>query len=118
MEVWTADARINAVGTATDRIIFTTSASSPAAGAWLGLVIEADAAPNCVLSYCDFRYAGKDSNYKGALNIRERTVTVSNCNFSNSQQWGIYLMDTGALTTGSTGNIFTACASGNTGTDN
>jgi hypothetical protein len=117
MEITEANARINASGTATERIVFTTSATSPAAGAWVGIFIDEDAATNCVLNYCDIRYAGKDTWMRGALSIRGKTVTVSNCNFSNSQQYGIYLMGTGALSGASTGNTFTACASGNTGTD-
>lgn len=117
MEVITANARINAAGTATERIVFTTSSTSPAAGAWVGIFIDEGVATNCVLNYCDIRYAGKDSYTRGALSINGVTVTVSNCNFSNSQQYGIYLMGTGALSGASTGNVFTACASGNTGTD-
>lgn len=117
LDISEANARISAVGTATERIVFTSSASSPAAGAWQGVVVEEDAATNCVFSYCDFRYAGKDSYYRGALNIRNKSVVVSNCTFSNSQQYGIYLMGTASLGAGSTGNSFTACASGNTGTD-
>jgi hypothetical protein len=117
LEVSGANARINAVGTATDRIVFTTSASSPAAGAWTGIFIDEESASNCILSYCDISYAGKDSYMRGALTINNVTVTVSNCNFNNSEQYGIYLMGTGALSGSSAGNQFTNCALGNTGND-
>ncbi len=117
LEVSGANARINAVGTATERIVFTTSASSPAAGAWTGIFIDEEAATNCIMSYCDFSYAGKDSYMRGALSINNVTVTVSNCSFSHSQQYGIYLMGTGALSGNSTGNQFTGCTLGNTGND-
>jgi hypothetical protein len=117
LEVSGANARINAVGTAAERIVFTTSASSPAAGAWTGIYIDEEAASNCILSYCDISYAGKDSYMRGALSINSVTVTVSNCTFSYSQKYGIYLMGTGALSGNSTGNQFTACSSGNTGND-
>jgi large repetitive protein len=117
IEISGTNSRINAVGTATERIVFTTTASSPAAGAWAGIYIAEEAASNCILSYCDISYAGKDSWARGALSIRNKTVTVSNCNISHSQQFGIYLMGTAALSGSSTGNVFTNCTSGNTGTD-
>ena len=105
------------MGTETDRIIFTTSATSPAAGAWVGIVFETDCSPNSILSYCDISYGGKDTYYAGNISIANVTVTVSNCNISNSEQYGIYLIGEGQLSDTSTGNVFTSNGLGDIGTN-
>jgi hypothetical protein len=49
---------LTAVGTSTNKITFTTAASSPAAGAWRGLVFDVNIASNSALTYCAFHYTG------------------------------------------------------------
>jgi hypothetical protein len=113
-----ANARLLAQGTANERIVLTTSSSSPAPGAWGGVFFFSAAHPDCILSYCDILYAGRDNYYKGAVTVSDLTVTVSNCKMENSARYGIYLMGSeGALSANSTGNSFNACALGNNGTD-
>lgn len=83
-----ANAQVNAVGTADDPIIFTSAKDpegafvidgTPAAGDWMGVFIED--ANSCVFQYCEFRYGGS-STYSGVLNLGSKTSTVEHCLFT------------------------------------
>lgn len=84
-----SNATVIANGTATNPIIFTSSALLPAAGAWKGLVFYDKTLSNSVLNYCQINYAGSSSNY-GAVSILGCDITMKNCTVSNSGSYGIY----------------------------
>ncbi len=108
---YSANTTLTAVGTLANPIIFTSSNTSPATGAWRGLFIYQYTSPNTVFDYCTFEYAGYDQ--EACLYIREvANATVKNCSFKNSSGWGIYLDNGATLSASSTGNTFTNCSLG------
>jgi len=112
------NARLVANGTDTERIVFTTSSSSPAPGAWTGIIFFDQAHPDCILNNCDILYAGRDSYYRGAITINDIQVTVSNCKIQNSSKYAIYLIgETASLSSASVSNTITNCALGETGSE-
>jgi len=105
---YSANTTLTATGTATSPIVFTTSNTSPAAGAWRGLFLYQYTTPNTKFEYCNFEYAGYDQ--EACIYIREVAgATVANCNFRNSSGWAIYLDNGATLSASSTGNTFTNC---------
>lgn len=109
---------LNAIGTLANPIVFTAWTSSPAAGAWKGIVIDGYTSSNSTLDYCDVRYAGKGSESdRASVFIRGVSgMTIKNSKFSDSNGWGIYLNNS-TLSDTSVGNTFTNCTSGNQGTN-
>lgn len=108
---YSANVTLTAVGTATNPITFTSSNTSPAAGAWRGLSLYGYTTPNTQFDYCNFNYGG----YDGEQFIYAREVngfTVKNCSFNNSAGWGIYLDYDAALSGTSSNNTFTNCSLG------
>lgn len=101
-------------GNASNYIVFTTSASSPAAGAWKEVHLW-NYAKNCSLQYCKFEYAGQGTNSdRAALRASNTTFNASNCQFNYSNGYGIFLINS---TNTGTGNTFTSCALGNVGSN-
>jgi hypothetical protein len=86
---YSSNATIIANGTASNPIIFTSSALLPAAGAWEGITFYDKTLSNSVLSYCQVQYAGKSSSY-GAINLLGCDIKINNCIISNSASYGIY----------------------------
>lgn len=82
------NATLIANGTAAAPIIFTSSATSPTAGAWEGIYFE-DASISSSLAYCNIQYAGYNTGY-GAVNLLGSDVAINNCNITNSGSYGIY----------------------------
>ena len=104
-----------AVGNSSNYIEFTSSASSPAAGAWEGIHLWYNNNSNTNFQYCKFMFAGKGSSSdRAALKATSTSFTASNCEFSNSGGWGIYLNNS---TYSGSGNTFTSCALGNVGSN-
>ncbi len=113
---YSATTKLTAIGTITNPIVFTSSNTSPATGAWKGIFLYQYVSSNTVLDYCTFQYAGFDQ--EACLYIRETSgITVKNCNFLNSSGWGIYLDNSATLSAASIDNTFTSCALGNIGTN-
>lgn len=108
--------QLNAIGTIANPIVFTAWASSPAAGAWKGIVLDSYTASNSTLDYCEIRYAGKGSESTRAAAYARGVngMTIKNSTFSDSNGWGIYL-DNAGLSAGSTGNTYTNCNLGDLG---
>lgn len=82
-------ATVLATGTATNPIVFTSSAALPAAGAWEGLTFYNGTLSNTVLEYCQVLYAGNNTN-QGAVSIYGCDITMNNCMISNSGSYGIH----------------------------
>ncbi|HBS88752.1 MAG: hypothetical protein A2W91_04245 [Bacteroidetes bacterium GWF2_38_335] len=108
---------LNAAGTAAMPIIFTTSVSTPDPGAWYGIVFRENAHSGCNLTYCNVSFGGHDTYYSGNVSIENCDVTIKNSTISNSENYGITLRGTGALSAESTGNTFTGNAAGDVGTN-
>jgi hypothetical protein len=53
--------KLTAVGTSAAHITFTSAGTSPAAGAWRGIILDSYTQTNTALSYCDFTYTGLNS---------------------------------------------------------
>jgi hypothetical protein len=86
---YSTNATLIANGTATNPIIFTSSALLPAAGAWEGITFYDKTLSNTSLSYCQVMYAGKSASY-GAVNLLGCDIKMNNCTISNSGSYGIY----------------------------
>ena len=113
---YSANTKLTAMGTLANPIIFTSSNTSPAAGAWRGLFLYQFTSPNTVFDFCTFEYAGYDQ--EACLYIREVAgVTVKNSTFRNASGYGIYLDYEATLSASSENNTFTNCALGNIGTN-
>lgn len=82
-------ATVLATGTATNPIIFTSSAALPAAGAWEGLTFYSNTMSNTVLEYCQILYAGSNTN-QGAVSLYGCDITMNNCIINNSGSFGVY----------------------------
>lgn len=87
---------LKAVGTASERIVFTGATPSP--GAWKGIAFQS-LSPNNQLSYVEVSYGGS-SSYTGATQKRANlhggawsagTFTIDNATISNSAAWGIWV---------------------------
>ena len=86
---YSSGATLIANGTESNPIVFTSSASSPAAGAWENLFFYGNTSTNTSLAYCNIQYAGSNTN-NGALCINGCDIAVNNCSISNSGSSGIW----------------------------
>ena len=113
---YSSNAQLTAIGTLTEPIIFSSSAASPAAGAWYGIQLWWNNLPNTKFDYCEFNFAGKGSDLRrSAVHATGTSFIASNSKFQSSSGWGIYL-DKNCSVTG-TGNTFISCALGDIGQD-
>lgn len=113
---YSSNAQVTAIGTLTEPIIFSSSAASPAAGAWYGIQLWWNNLPNTKFDYCEFNFAGKGSDLRrSAVHATGTSFIASNSKFQSSSGWGIYL-DKNCSVTG-TGNTFISCALGDIGQD-
>ncbi len=94
------DGELHAVGTAANRIVFTSNSLSPGRGSWTKIqfsdtAVDAqfDAAGNyqsgCIMKYCDVSYGGV--NNFGMISIANSSVCISNCRLNYSSYDGIYV---------------------------
>lgn len=109
------NAVLTAVGSAANPIIFTSSATTPAAGAWEGIYLW-DNSDNTIFNYCEFQYAGKGSSTtRAAIKSISSTYTVSNSKFKFSGGWGVN-NDANTIFT-NTNNTFESCNLGTVGSN-
>jgi len=78
-------------GTSTNKIIFTSSAATPAAGAWNGIFFYQYNQQNSSMTFCEIAYAGKSNGE--ALELRNTKITFSNNTIHNSNESAIILDD-------------------------
>jgi hypothetical protein len=83
-------ATINAIGTPTEKILFTAFSSSPIKQDWKGLSFTAGAR-NCNFDYCDFTYAGSTVTSSAVLYLNQcgTQVKISNSLIAHSISYGI-----------------------------
>ncbi|OFY36743.1 MAG: hypothetical protein A2275_11320 [Bacteroidetes bacterium RIFOXYA12_FULL_35_11] len=113
MEIgYTSNTYFSAIGTTTEPITFTTSATSPAPGGWNGIIFYAYTQSNSKMDYCNVTYGGFNGNTNNAnISLNDvNNMTISNCNISYSQAWGIYKNNSNFI---DTGNTFSNNALGN-----
>jgi len=84
-----SNATLIANGTASNPIIFKSSALLPSAGAWDGLYFYNYTLNNTSLAYCNIQYAGSNASY-GAVNLFGCDIAINNCTISNSGSAGVY----------------------------
>ncbi len=85
---------IDAQGTATDSIFFTSSAASPTNGDWYGLWFYSGTESATKFDYCHIAFAGGYDVHSGNFNLYNNetaTVSISNTTISNSAGYGIYV---------------------------
>ena len=104
--------KLVAIGTPTERIIFSSGApaGSASAGDWDAIFFEDGTSAGSILDFCDISYGGGYSSVYGAIDIQDNgtNVTVSNCNISYSASHGISyqtLTATPTLTSNTYSNI-------------
>lgn len=96
-------------GTSQLPITFTSSATSPVAGAWRGISVYGNTQTNSKMNNCIIDYAGSIASY-GALHMSgASSITFTNSTVRNSSTYGIVLdADAGFQTF--TGNTISNCA--------
>jgi len=91
-----ANTKISAVGTSTSKITFTSSASSPSAGAWKGLYFASYTLANTQLTYCDFLYtgmSGKPAIYtEKPIGVAYTSITSFNSTHAAEYKTGISMI--------------------------
>jgi hypothetical protein len=100
-----ASTKVTAVGTSTDKIVFTSASASPVAGAWKGLYFDDGyTQTNSELSYCQFQYtgmSGKPAIYAG-VSFPVSNTTISDFSSAHAAEY-----KTGITVPAGTGNNFT-----------
>ncbi len=101
----TTPGALNAVGTSTAPIIFTSNQESPTPGYWTGIYFDdgtVDA--NTILSYVTVEYGGYERwfNLKFNLYINSASPTITNSTIRQSPMYGIYLYSGSPSITGNT----------------
>ena len=99
---------ISAIGTASQRITFTSSATDPAPGSWSEIGIYNAATNATQFTYCDFSYAGSSAAY-GAFYLYGASPKFDNCNISQSGDYGVVVEGDGKFSS-FTNNAITTCA--------
>jgi len=92
---------IKAIGTATDPITFTSSASTPSRGDWECIIFYDGSSTGSVFDYCNFSYGGGSTQYNAMIAFKDNqgpTTTISNCSFSHSEGYGILLASNDDIT--------------------
>lgn len=85
---------IEAIGTATDPIIFTSSSTNPSKGDWNTIVFYDGCSAGSVFDYCNFSYGGARNIPTAFITFKFQqgsTTTIKNCSFSYSEGYGIML---------------------------
>lgn len=95
--------KITAVGTADNKITFTSAAASPTAGTWKGLYFDHYVQTNSSLDHCVFQYTGMSS--ESALFV-ETAFNVSNTSIADHSGTNKAVYSSATAPTG-TGNNFT-----------
>ena len=92
---YTNTATFIANGTPTSNIVFTSSSSTPTAGAWDGLYFYESNLQNSSMTYCEVAYAGKSSGQ--AIQISGTMLTFNNNIVHYSNETGINIIYDGSF---------------------
>lgn len=105
---YTYPGAIAAVGTASQPITFTSSASSPTPGSWENVGVYENATAATRFAWCNFSYGGGASGY-GTFYVNGARPSFDNCQISHSADYGVYITGNGYFTS-SVNNTITTCA--------
>ena len=86
----TNNTTLNAIGTETEQIIFTSAAATPAPGAWAGLFFYTNTSSNSKMEYCVVEFAGKENDNANITLIDINGLTIENCIIRKSSGYGIF----------------------------
>lgn len=85
---------IEAIGTATDPITFTSASANPSNGDWNTIVFYDGCSAGSIFDYCNFSYGGARNIPTAFITFKFQqgsTTTIKNCSFSYSEGYGIML---------------------------
>ncbi|MBP9854974.1 MAG: right-handed parallel beta-helix repeat-containing protein, partial [Candidatus Omnitrophica bacterium] len=91
---------LDARGTATQPILFTSNAASPTQGSWNGIYFGYNTAPQSFFDHAVIEYAG--DNYNGSSVEIISPVTITNSTFRNNLGNGIYVSQSAPVITNNT----------------
>jgi len=115
-------AKLLAVGSTENPIIFTSASPSPQKGDWAGIKFTEFTLSGSILQNCKISYAGSSSSNNGNIIVEPcggGNPTISNCEISNSNYYGIYLKEKSSVLATPTlsNNIFVNNTLGDIGQD-
>lgn len=87
------NATLTAIGTDAEPIVFTSAATTPAAGAWAGLFFEDNTTANTLLKYCVVEYGGKENDNANITIVNTDGITIENCTIRYSSGYGVFLWE-------------------------
>jgi len=104
-------------GTSNEPVVFTSSQTSPAAGAWGGIVLADETSTATVIANAHIRYAGQAINslFEGCLTVSSpntNRITVNNTTFEDCIRVGVSARDAEFGFAAFTNNTFTNCVVG------
>lgn len=94
---------IQAVGTSSSPILFTSNSATPAAGSWYGLWFGPTAnPPQSNIAYATIEYAGSTPNVRGSVAIHSGSPSFDHVTFRNNQYAGVTFTNGSPVITNST----------------
>ena len=95
-------------GTSLLPITFTTTSTSPVAGAWRGISFYDNTQPNSKMNNCIIDYAGSNASYGALHMVGASSIVFTNNTIRNSSTYGI-IVDPNAGFQAFTGNTINTC---------
>jgi hypothetical protein len=95
-------------GTSSLPILFTTTSTSPIAGAWRGITFYNYTQPNSKMNYCTINYAGSNASYGSLHMVDASSIVFTNNTISNSSSYGV-IVDPNAGFQSFSGNTINTC---------
>lgn len=91
---------LNAVGTASQPILFNSANRTPEAGRWGGIVLSGTEASASILQYCELNYGGSryfSESGEAVLRISGSSPTIRDCRINFAKMDGINLYDSDVI---------------------
>jgi hypothetical protein len=95
-------------GTSSLPVVFTTTSTSPIAGAWRGIAFYNYTQPNSKMNYCTINYAGSNASYGALHMVDASSIVFTNNTISNSSSYGV-VADPNAGFQSFSGNTINTC---------
>jgi flagellar hook assembly protein FlgD len=94
---------IQAIGTATEPLLFTSNAASPAPGSWFGLWFGGTAdPPQSNIAYATIEYGGSTTYTRGGIAVNAASPAFDHVTFRNNQYAGVTFVGGSPVITNST----------------
>jgi hypothetical protein len=81
---------LEAIGTSSDSILFTSAKSNPAPGVWSGIGLYDVASPDCRIQYCRIEYGGYGGTCASGIYADTPEAEISNCLIWKNKIAGIW----------------------------